>query len=124
MSLEGVFPPIATELMALFGRETVFSIPSSTPINAARPDLGNQDSTTDVTAFAVWKKQISRQEQGELIQIGDIPVLVAAADLGSNVPDTSWRVTDSLAGKQYSVVLVSDVSPGPDRILYEMVIRG
>lgn len=125
MSVDGVFPPIAQDLIGLFGRDTTLLVPSTTPIDPARPDLGNVDSSTEITVKAVWKRFLAPQDAGEVYEVGDVPVLVAAADLGALVPPTTdWRVTDDRDGKVYSVVTVGEVAPGNDRVLYELVLRG
>lgn len=116
----GVFPPIAQNLITLFGRDTVFIIPSSTPIDPARPDLGNTTTSTEITAPAVFKR--SQRAETDQSETYDTPVLVAALDLGNRIPSNDWRIRDG--GKTYSIVNVSEVAPGTDRVLYEVLARG
>ena len=79
-------------------------------------------SWTEVEVSAVWLDYDVRERDGNLVQVGDQKVYVAASDVSFTI-DPATDVIVRASGETWDIVGVDKLAPNGETILYTLQVR-
>ena len=121
-ALDAEIVPVASELIALYGQDTVFVVPASKsydPATGLTTETSPTNHTEKVTPPAPYDK---RWTDSDLIQQDDVRIYLAVSGL-TFTPVKDMKVT-LLTTEVFKIVKVSPIYSGDDIAVYDLQLRG
>jgi len=114
------FKLLATDLLTGNGQQVTIrrvtdGAVGSTPWKPAAP------SESDETVFAAIFQIKDEKIDGTLTQRGDRQALISAADVSGAIPNTADFLV--VGGVTHKIIMVENISPSGDDVLYKVIIR-
>lgn len=114
------FKLLATDLLKNNGQQVIVrrftdGAPGSQPWKPAAP------TEADETVFSAIFQIKDEKVDGTLTQRGDRQALISAADLTGPVPTTADFLV--VGGVPHKIIMVENISPSGDDVLYKVIIR-
>jgi len=111
---------LAQRLINKKGRVVTVSKATVAPADPAKPWDADQTAEETVDLRAVAFPVESKYVDGTTVVVTDKQMYVAAADTTFPIT-TQCKVTDK--GYQRQVIMVDELEPGEDRVMYTLVVR-
>ena len=109
---------LSTRLIAENGQSVTIVKASRTVANPAEPWRGTEASTTTTAVKAVISGYKESDTDGELVRRGDLKAII---DSGVDVRKQDHLIDAD--GKQFKILVVKMIRPGPTTIFYELQLR-